>query len=451
MSDGYRAARGRIARAAQLINSGEAPANLILEDEYAGDLAVLATPTMGAATRDLLAPSLPPPVLQRLEALHPGLRARALDPGEGVELVRADALTVEPIAWKWPGYLAGGKLHIVAGAPGTTKTTCTLAFGATISQAGRWPDGQRAELGSVLLWSGEDGIEDTLLPRLLAHGADLTRVQFVRGTRSDEGRRAFDPASDMAGLALAASRIPDLALVVVDPIVLAVRGDSNTNGDVRRGLMPLVELAERTGAAAIGVTHFSKGTTGRNPVERVTGSLAFGAAARIVLVAAKLPAEQGGGRALLRAKSNLGPDGGGFRFDVRTADAHGAETIRLEWGQAISGDAHDILATAERTEDPHERAERDDAAHFLHEVLEEAGGSMDRREILVAAKRAGYSERSVERARGRLHIRTRTVGFGANRRASWYLADDHSITVTEPPTKNNGGIDGNGSYVGEER
>lgn len=355
-----------------------------------------------------------------------------------VRIDRADGLSPQGIEWIWPGYLARRKLHSIAGPAGTNKTTAAIAIASTITQGGRWPDGSVADVGSVLVWSGEDGIEDTLLGRAIAHGAELSRLYFVRGTHSANGSRAFDPSSDMKDLASKAARIPGLALLIVDPVVLTVKGDSNTNGDVRRGLQPLVELAERTGAAAIGITHFSKGTTGKNPVERVTGSLAFGAAPRIVLAVAKMPAEQGGGRVLLRAKSNIGPDGGGFRFDVEPITVQGIETIRILWRGPIEGDAHDILSAAERIEDPDEREATDDARSFLRETIADAGGSMDRKSIIAAGRRAGYNERALERARGRAGVHSRTQGFGAGKRSMWSIN-----TVTDPPSKNGVGNDAN--------
>jgi RecA-family ATPase len=102
-----------------------------------------------------------------------------------------------------------------------------------------------------------------------------------------------------------------VALLIVDPIVSAVMGDSHKNGEVRRGLQPLVDLAARHACALIGITHYSKGTTGRDPLERVTGSLAFGAVARVVMGTAK-PTGPGEPRRLVRAKSNLEPYGGGL-------------------------------------------------------------------------------------------------------------------------------------------
>lgn len=359
---------------------------------------------------------------------------------------RADELTVERIRWLWQYHLAHGKLHLIVGPPGVNKTTLWTAIVATLSNAGRWPDGSQAPLGSSLIWSGEDGIQDTLLPRLIAHGADLARVHFVAAF--DEGvtgrRRPFDPSTDMDHLLLHASKIRGLSLIVVDPVVLTVRGDSHKDGEVRRGLQPIVALAERTGAAAIGIAHFAKNSAGRNPVDRVAGSLAFGAAARIVLAVGRIPDDQGGGRMMVRAKSNIGPDGGGFRFAVSPVEVAGGETIRLEWGDSLHGTAHDLLSTIEQTGDPDERAADNDSDLFVRELLIDAGGSMNRKDVLLAAKRAGYPERTVERSRSRCRISVKTSGFGKNRHSTWTLP---SITDTSSRTENNGSNGSNDDHL----
>src|SRR5262249_27719599 len=145
------------------------------------------------------------------------------------------------------------------------------------------PDRTQANRRDVAIWSGEDAPSDTLVPRLLANGADLKRVRFVGPVIVDGDRRPFDPAKDVPLLAAQLAAMPDLGLLIVDPVVSAVAGDAHKSADVRRALQPLADLAQQTGAAIIGISHFSKGTAGRDPVERVTGSIAFGAAARIVL------------------------------------------------------------------------------------------------------------------------------------------------------------------------
>jgi hypothetical protein len=361
-----------------------------------------------------------------------------------VVVKRADEIAVECIRWLWEDHLARGKLHLLVGPPGVNKTTLWTAIVATLSTGGRWPDGSRAQLGASLVWSGEDGIADTLLPRLMAHGADLSRVHFVSAVVDNEGRRPFDPSLDMERLRLHASRIQGLALIVADPVVLTVRGDSHKDGEVRRGLQPLVELAERSGAAAVGVAHFAKNSAGRSPVDRVAGSLAFGAAARVVLAVGRIPDDQGGGRLMVRAKSNIGPDGGGFRFAVTPIEVAGGETVRVEWGEPMHGSAHDLLSTIERTNDPDERAADNDVDVFLREILIDAGGAMNRKEVLAVAKRAGYPERTVERSRARCRIVVKTSGFGSNRHSTWTLPP---ITDTRPRTRNDGG---NGSNDNDE-
>jgi RecA-family ATPase len=160
-----------------------------------------------------------------------------------VSLIRASDLEPEAISWLWPGWLAAGKMHILAGEPGTGKTTIALSLAATMTSGGRWPDGTKAEPGNVVVWSGEDDARDTLIPRLLLMGADLSRVFFVGDVLEGGERRAFDPARDMEPLRRKLVEIGGAKLLIVDPIVSAVAGDSHKNSEVRRGLQPLADLA----------------------------------------------------------------------------------------------------------------------------------------------------------------------------------------------------------------
>jgi len=99
--------------------------------------------------------------------------------------------------------------------------------------------------------------------------------------------------------------------------VSAIPGDSHKNAEVRRGLQPLVNLASAPNCAALGISHFNKGSQGKDPTERITGSIAFGALARVVFAAAKTPGDhKDGNRSFCRTKSNIGPDDGGFRYDL---------------------------------------------------------------------------------------------------------------------------------------
>ncbi|MCW8966701.1 MAG: AAA family ATPase, partial [Candidatus Pacearchaeota archaeon] len=328
-----------------------------------------------------------------------------------VRLVCGADFKPAPIKWMWDGWLAGGKLHILAGAPGTGKTTIALALAATITCSGRWPDGTPADTGEVLIWSGEDDPKDTLIPRLLACGADTSRIHFVTGVGDEDGERSFDPARDASILRNAVKNKP-IKLLIVDPVVSAVSGDSHKNAEVRRALQPLVDIGASLGCAVLGISHFSKGSAGRDPVERVTGSLAFGALARIVLAAAKLPDSDGGGRLLARAKSNIGLDTGGFHYDLNVtelANHPGLFATQLLWGEAIEGEARELLSKAEISGDPEEQSALDDAKRFLEMLLAE--GPVASNEVMREAKQASHTDATIRRAKKALGIEVHKRGF----------------------------------------
>lgn len=364
-----------------------------------------------------------------------------------VQLIQASGLKPERIRWLWPGWLPLGKLIVLAGAPGTGKTTLAQAIAAVVTTAGTWPDGTRCPLpGNVLFWSGEDDPADTLVPRLHAAGADLNRVFFVGSVAEAAEHRPFDPARDLDALAEAAHRIGDVRLLVCDPVVSAVAGDSHKNAEVRRGLQPLVHLGHELGAAVLGISHFTKGTQGRDPTERVTGSLAFGALARVVLAAAKVQddgSEHAGKRILARTKSNIGPDDGGLVYDLEQIElSHfpGLFASRVAWGAQLEGSARDLLREADTTrEDDDEADDINEVDAWLRDLLREEGGEATKADVLRAAKASGMRQRTVERALTRIG-KSVTRGFGKDRHAVWSLPD-HSRHHTRQP-------DGHGEYGG---
>jgi len=320
-----------------------------------------------------------------------------------VELLRGSDVTPEAVTWLWSGWLAAGKMHVLGGAPGTGKTTIAMALAATVTTGGRWPDGNRSPVGNVVIWSGEDDPADTLVPRLALSGADLKRIYFIADVKEGNERRSFDPARDMDMLRRKLIEVGDVRLLIVDPIVSAIAGDSHKNAEVRRGLQPLADLAASMRCALLGITHFSKGTGGRDPVERLTGSLAFGALARVVLVAAKHQEEGEDGRTVrlfLRAKSNIGPDDGGFEYDLHQAELKthpGIFASSVLWGNAVEGAARELLATADATDDPEEKDTLDDAKQFLRDLL--ADGPVPAKQVDADIRGAGYAPRTINRAK----------------------------------------------------
>jgi putative DNA primase/helicase len=334
-----------------------------------------------------------------------------------VNLIRASDVIPEPIAWLWNGWLAAGKMHVFGGAPGTGKTTISMGLAATVTTGGRWPDGTRSIAGNVVIWSGEDDPADTLIPRLVLSGADLSRLYFIADIREGNERRSFDPARDMEPLRRKLAEIGGVRLLIVDPVVSAIAGDSHKNAEVRRGLQPLADLAASMRCALLGITHFSKGTGGRDPVERLTGSLAFGALARVVLVAAKHQEEGEDGRTVrlfCRAKSNIGPDHGGFEYDLHQAELKthpGIFASSVLWGEAVEGAARELLATADATGDDGEGGTLADAKRFLADLLHD--GPLPTKAIKADADGAGYSWATIRRAQKALGIEPVKEGMKA--------------------------------------
>jgi putative DNA primase/helicase len=331
-------------------------------------------------------------------------------------------------------------MHILAGAPGAGKTTLALSLAATVTTGGRWPDATRClHAGDVVIWSGEDDPGDTLVPRLLAAGADPRRVHFVGNIKGAGGVRPFDPARDMRLLLNALERIKP-AVLVVDPVVSAVAADSHKNGEVRRALQPLVDLAARVGCALLGITHLSKGTAGRSPAERVTGSIAFSALARVVLLAAKRETPEPGEapRLLVRAKSNIGSDAGGVGYDLEQVEAApGVFASRVLWAEAIEGNARELLAQAEAAPDAGDPdGAIGDAAAFLRSLLRD--GPVPSKQVRADADGAGHSWATIRRAAARLGVEAVKEGghFGGKQRWVWALpAEDARETLKMPTFK----------------
>lgn len=311
--------------------------------------------------------------------------------------VPANSITAKAIHWLWQGWIAFGKLTILAGAGGTGKTTLAIWLVAILTKAGRWPDGATCGARrSVIFWSSEDDAADTLVPRMEAAGADTSKVYILQGRINGLGEiEPFDPAKDVDLLAAELERIGDVGLILIDPIVSAVAGDMHRANDVRRALQGLVNLAEQFDCAVLGITHFSKGSAGSNPAERVLGSQAFGALARTVLVAAKQ--EDSDRRVLARAKSNISIDDGGCSYSIEECTiGDGIVTTRVVWGERIEGSAREILADVESSGDDEQRTEIEEACDFLRDTLRH--GSVPTKQVKADASDAGLSWATVRRA-----------------------------------------------------
>jgi putative DNA primase/helicase len=300
----------------------------------------------------------------------------------------------ETVRWLWPLRIPLGKLTNLEGDPGQGKSYITAALATALSLGRGLPDADTPE-GETLFFTAEDGLGDTLRPRLDAMGADVRRVHAV-----DVPLDLSPGGSGLAAVEREVERLRPL-LVVVDPVVAYIGGrtDAHRANEVRAILAPLAKLAETYGCAVLSVRHLSKGRSGR-AMHAGAGSVDFTAAARSVLLAGSV-ADDSGARAIVQTKSNLGP--------LAPALGYSIEGGRFDWCGASTLTAADLLGSEDSSED---RGALADAEEFLRDLL--ADGPCPAADALKKARAEGIAERTLKRARRRLGIVARKTAFAGS-------------------------------------
>lgn len=364
---------------------------------------------------------------------------------------RAADVKSKPVRWLWPGRVARGKVTMLAGNPGLGKSqTAGADMAARVSTASAWPDGGRCERGNVVILSAEDSAEDSIRPRLEAAGADLSRVfildAVVDGYRADgsEAQRGFNLKTDLHRLGKMLDEIGGAALIVIDPITAYLgETDSHKNAEIRALLSPLSDLAAKHGAAVVCVSHLNK-SAGGEALMRVTGSLAFVAAARAAFIIAKDP-ENDARRLFLPLKNNIGNDQTGLAFRVEPAQVKSPagliETSRIVWEPApVTMTANEAM---QAQGDPEERNALADAMSFLRDLLADA--PMPAKMVKADGDAAGHAWRTLHRAADKLGIEITKGGMRGG--WTWRLPpkmpnNDEDATVSGLAPSGNFGIFG---------
>jgi len=289
--------------------------------------------------------------------------------------------------------LARGEHTLIAGEPGLGKSQTVIAAGAAVTKAGYWPCGEgRAPLGSLIILAAEDSIEHTLVPRLIAAGADLSRVYFVQAavTEDGKGRRTFNFQADLAKLKALIKDTSDAVLVIIDPVTAYMgKIDGHKNTDVRGVLAPLGELAQECNVAILSVTHFTKGTgsASTKAIDRIIGSIAFIAAPRIGFTVIADP-DDPDRRLFLHVKNNISraPQGLAFRIEQRIA---GSDEKGDFVASCIGWESEIVEKTADealRADGKNEQTATHDVTEFLTNVL--ASGPVKVKDIEKEARAA---------------------------------------------------------------
>lgn len=317
----------------------------------------------------------------------------------------ASEYTPSEIKWIWKNYIARGKFHLLAAPPGSAKTLLAIAIAALLSNNGGFPDDWKLNReGCVVIWSDEDSIEDVLKPRLIAANANLNNIFFIDSMSfNNDESHPIDPTVDLRYLS---ECLPEreIDLIIFDPITSLIKGDSNKQMDVRNSLRWVTELAEKKSCAILGITHFTKGTAGSSPVERITGSVAFSALSRIALTILASPNSDR--KVFCIAKSNLGMDRGGFEFTVEEVSiTENISAPKVKWIKEHDQSAYQISNNLNRREDQRLNHSTIDV---LQSILEE--GSQESNYIKQVMKDHGYSDKQTRTARNHLNVQIEKIG-----------------------------------------
>lgn len=227
---------------------------------------------------------------------------------ETVKIIRMSDVELTPVDWLWKPYLPFGKLSVLQGNPGEGKTYFAMHLAAACTNGKLLPNMERLEPFNVIYQTAEDGLGDTVKPRLIEAGADLDRVLVIDD--SDVQLTLSDERIEKAIIENNAK------LVIIDPIqaYLGADVDMNRANEVRPIFMRLGQVAQRTGCAILLIGHLNK-AAGMQSLQRGLGSIDIAAAVRSVMFIGKLKHDPTM-RILTHEKSSLAPPGVSLAFSL---------------------------------------------------------------------------------------------------------------------------------------
>jgi hypothetical protein len=329
-------------------------------------------------------------------------------------------LTPRAIDWLWPGRLALGYLSLLEGDPGLGKSLVALDLCARLSTARPWPDGTEvSEPIRTVVLSREDGTEDVVRQRLLALGADPAQVFVPRGPDYD---CCLPDRLGLLGEDLARLK-PQL--LVLDPITRFFGRQVVLYSElsIRAALEPLEVLARSHNLAVLLLRNLNK-SEGKNPAYRGLGAIGFLAACRSAWLVGEDPAEPAK-RLIAQIKNNLAPWQPSLAYTVSAQDT--GQPL-LTWHGTSPLTSRQLLAQTPPGV-PQARRTRQSAAEFLEEFLKD--GPRTSREVWAAAREAGHSVRTLNRAKSEREIRSLPLWVGRMQNSYWLLPGQNLPTIPE--------------------
>lgn len=333
----------------------------------------------------------------------------------------ASSIRIRPVYWGWKNRLPLGELSLLAGREGLGKSTLGYQLVADVSQ-GRMEGYFHGTSRSVFIVAAEDSWEHTIVPRLIAGQADLTKIFRIDAKTVEGIETAVSLPKDLVAFERLIYQY-ETGMVLLDPLMsrLDSKLDSHKDADVRQALEPMVKLAHDTNVMVLGIIHVNK-SSGTDPLSLIMGSRAFSAVSRAVLYI-QADADQPQVRLMGQAKNNLGrTDLPTLQFSleeflVRQTTEGAITTAKLTWlGESTKTIGEEIELSQDQN-----RTQIIDAVTWLKDYLTLKGGQCESDEIKKAAKREGsFSESTIKRAGKRVPVLIATTPTFP-KRTYWYL------------------------------
>jgi hypothetical protein len=324
-------------------------------------------------------------------------------------LTNLDGIEPLPVEWLWRPRIAAGMFGLFAGREGLGKSMIAAWLMAQVTK-GTLDGYLKGTPKTVVLCATEDSYAHTIVPRLMAAGANLKRIARVDVTEHNTVVDLVLP-TDLVQLE-AELKSNDVALVVLDPLMsrLSPKLDTHKDADVRRALEPLVKLAHNTGASVLGLIHTNKGSSS-DANNLIMGSRAFSAVSRYTLMV-EPDAANPTGLVLGQPKNSVGPSFNlpvlPYRIQselVASSDLVRIETAKVVWSMPDTTRTFNEVLKANRSEGDRGK-QRDAAADWLRGYLESQPTRSARpQDVYAAGLKAGHAERTLKRARKGIGVR----------------------------------------------
>lgn len=350
----------------------------------------------------------------RTRAEMNGYHAVETDDGtRHIILTPASDIKPRPVRWLWKNRLALGTIGLLSGKAGVGKSTLAYWIAAQLTRGDLYGIYEGLPK-SVLVCAAEDSWEHTIVPRLIAADADLTRIFRVDVISAVNTHVGLTLPRDLDEVEKSAINT-DSALMLLDPLMSRLgKLDTHKDAEVRQALEPLMDVVDRVRMSVLGLIHHNKsGST--DPLQLVMGSAAFGAVSRSVHTVIRDPDDDTGQRRLFGTpKNNLGRDDlPTFSFTISghpvDTEEGTAWTGRIEWGEQQTASIEDAMARSmDMGED---RSAVGEAADWLVDYVSSKGGQVPCSDAKKAGRAGGHSEASIKRARARLNLIVSSSGF----------------------------------------